>query len=154
MLKLIWRLFSCTTSMWGDWVKKYLLRGETFWDAKDTGLGSWVWRKLLRLKPLAKDFLRMDIRDGCSRLIEITGEVGTQKLGIARESKICEVLRDGARRFRSCRDQCIRDVIQSINCLPLSLSDLVPDGVLWKYGEDNYKGVFVASDVWQQLRGR
>ena len=88
------------------------------------------------------------------RLIEITGEVGTQKLGIARESKICEVLRDGARRFRSCRDQCIRDVIQSITCLPLSLSDLVPDGVLWKYGEDNYKGVFVASDVWQQLRGR
>ena len=165
MLKLIWRLFSCTSSLWGDWVKKYLLRGETFWDAKDTGLGSWVWRKLLRLKPLVKGFLRMDIKDGCSvrfwidiwhplgRLIEITGEVGTQKLGIARESKICEVLRDGVWRFRSCRDQHIRDVVLSVSGLPLSLS-AVSDGVLWKYGEDNYKDVFIASEVWQQLRGR
>ncbi|KAG5378430.1 hypothetical protein IGI04_026272 [Brassica rapa subsp. trilocularis] len=59
------------------------------------------------VKYKSSGFLRMDIKDGCSvrfwtdiwhplgRLIEITGEVGTQNLGIARESKICEVLRDG-----------------------------------------------------------
>lgn len=107
MLKLIWRFFSCSSSLWGGWAKHYLLRGESFWDVKDTGLGSWVWRKLLKLKPLAKHFIRMDIHDGRSvrfwtdlchpqgRLIEITGEIGTQKLGISREARICDVFRDG-----------------------------------------------------------
>lgn len=99
MLKLIWRLFSCSKSLWSEWVHHYLLRGDTFWDAKETGLGSWVWRKLLRLKALAQRFLRMDIRNGCKvrfwtdlwhprgRLIDLTGELGTQKLGIRRDAK-------------------------------------------------------------------
>lgn len=34
MLKLIWRLFSCSTSLWGAWLQHYLLRGETLCDAK------------------------------------------------------------------------------------------------------------------------
>ena len=63
MLKLVWRLFSCLTSLWGAWVKHYLLHGETFWDAKETGQSSWIWRKLLRLKPLAKKFIKMEILD-------------------------------------------------------------------------------------------
>ncbi|XP_022571410.1 uncharacterized protein LOC111213856 [Brassica napus] len=45
--------------------EEYLLRGETFWDARDTGQGSLLWRKLLRLKALEKQLIRMDIRDGC-----------------------------------------------------------------------------------------
>lgn len=115
MLKLIWRLFSCSSSLWGGWTRHYLLKEETFWDAKDTSLGSWVWRKLLKLKSLAKGFLRMNINDGKNvrfwsdvwhpqgRLIELTGEIGTQKLGIAREARICDVLRDGVWRFRRFR---------------------------------------------------
>ena len=41
-LKLILRLFVQSDSLWVIWVKRYLLRGETLWDAKDTGLGSWA----------------------------------------------------------------------------------------------------------------
>lgn len=46
-LKLIWRLFAHSSSLWVLWVKQYLLRDNTFWDVRDTGLGSWMWRKLL-----------------------------------------------------------------------------------------------------------
>ncbi|CDY67836.1 BnaUnng02580D [Brassica napus] len=88
------------------------------------------------------------------RIIELTGEIGTQKLGIAREAKISEVLRDGVWRFRNCRDQRIREVIQVVSSFPLTLTVLEPDGVLWKCGEDEYKEKFISSDTWHLLRGR
>lgn len=49
---------------WVAWVKRYLLKQVSFWDVRDTSVGSWVWRKLLKLRPLAKTFLRMDIHNG------------------------------------------------------------------------------------------
>ena len=39
-LKLIWKLFSSSHSLWVKWVKHHLLRHETLWDAKDTAIGS------------------------------------------------------------------------------------------------------------------
>lgn len=86
MLKLIWH----TASLWVSWVRHYLLRDAVLWDAKDTGLGSWVWRKLLRICNIAKSFVRWDIGDGhtvrfwtdlwhpSGRLIDIAGESGTK----------------------------------------------------------------------------
>ncbi|XP_056853640.1 uncharacterized protein LOC130502902 [Raphanus sativus] len=88
------------------------------------------------------------------RLIEVIGEIGTQKLGIARDARICEVFRERVWRIRNCRDQHIREVIQGITCLPLSLSDSEPDAVSWKCGEGDYRERFIASETWHQLRGR
>ena len=57
----------------------------------------------------------MDVKDGSTarfwidlwfskgRLIEIAGELGTQKLGISRDMRICDVPREGQWRFRRCR---------------------------------------------------
>lgn len=64
ILKLIWRLHSYTPSLWTVWVRRYLLQNDTLWDAKDTNLGSWVWKKYLSFPSLAKEFIRMDVRDG------------------------------------------------------------------------------------------
>lgn len=72
-----------------DWVKNHLLHQESFWDIKDTGLGSWVWRKLLQLRATAKQFIRMEVQRGqnvrfwtdlwhpLDRLIEVVGEICT-----------------------------------------------------------------------------
>lgn len=70
ILKLIWRLLSQPSSLWCTWVSQYLLRGETLWDVKDTGLGSWMWRKLLKFRSLAQQFIRMDIRNGQSEILD------------------------------------------------------------------------------------
>ena len=116
-LKLIWKLFSFSHSLWVKWVQNYMLRHETMWDAKDTAIGSWVWRKLLKYRLLAKQFIRMSIQDGRAvrfwtdiwhpqgRLIEVMSEIGTQKLGVVRNAKICVVFVDGDWRFRRCRDR-------------------------------------------------
>lgn len=111
-LKLIWRLFSHSGSLWVAWVNRYMLKQASFWDVRDASAGSWVWRKLLNLRPLAKNFIRMAIHNGSNirfwtdiwhplgRIIELTGEVGIQKFGITRDAKICDVVRDNEWEFK------------------------------------------------------
>ncbi|KAL0805247.1 hypothetical protein Bca101_097738 [Brassica carinata] len=86
-LKLVWRLFTSSDSLWVKWMKQTILRGESFWDAKAGAVGSWIWKKLLQLRPLAKQFLRIEVQSGNSvgfwtdlwhpmgRLIELTSLV-------------------------------------------------------------------------------
>ena len=164
ILKLIWRLSAQSYSLWATWVKQYLLRGETLWDVRDTGLGSWVWRKLLKHRNLAKQFIRTDIGNGQSvkfwldiwhpagRLIEITGDIGTQKLGIARHARVCEVYVEGAWRIRSSRDLQIQQLVQEIRQFPLVINGTDRDGVLWRNGPDDYGDRFIASSTWHQIR--
>ena len=61
-------------------------------------MGSWIWKKPLELRPLAKQFMSMEVHSGKSvgfwtdlwhpmgRLIEVIGERGTHKLGIVRNA--------------------------------------------------------------------
>ncbi|XP_013588946.1 PREDICTED: uncharacterized protein LOC106297207 [Brassica oleracea var. oleracea] len=134
MLKLIWRLFSNTASLWVSWVRRYLLRDAVLWDVKDTWLGSWAWRKLLRIRNIAKSFVRWDIGDGntvrfwtdlwhpSGRLIDIDWESGTQKMGIGRDRRISDLLVGGAWRFRRCRDQHLQSMIHDVIGFPITLS--------------------------------
>lgn len=74
----------------------------------------------------------MEIKDGCTvrfwkdlwhpRGIELTGEIGTQKLGIRREARLCDVIVDGEWRFRNCRDSRIKEVIQGIAQFAISFN--------------------------------
>nr|VDD35760.1 unnamed protein product [Brassica oleracea] len=95
-----------------------------------------IWRKLLKLRPLAYQFIRMEVKDGKSaffwfdnwlqlgKLIDITGAVGTQYLGIPCNARVCEVVsheqwnvretkEDNRTGFRSV-DQLIRTIDKAI----------------------------------------
>lgn len=105
-LKLIWRIFEESDSLWAAWVNHYLIRDVSFWDVKIRSAGSWVWNKLLKLRPLAQRFLRMEIHNGKSvrfwsdlwhplgRLIEVIGERGIFKLGISKSARISDVINE------------------------------------------------------------
>lgn len=93
-LKLIWRISSQNT-LWTQWVKRYLIRKGSFWNVSDTStLGSWIWKKLLKYRVLAKSFLKVDIRSGATtsfwfdewsplgRIIDLTQIQGCIALGI------------------------------------------------------------------------
>ncbi|KAG2299300.1 hypothetical protein Bca4012_010874 [Brassica carinata] len=158
MLKLLWCLFSNSHSLWVHWVRKYLIRDEVLWDVKDTGLGSWVWWKLLSVRQLPKNFLRMEIKDGSlvrfwtdiwhpkGRLIELTGEIGTQKVGIRRDTTINDIYVDGRWRFRRCQDPLIQGMIQDVERFPLTLSS-GRDEALRRRGTDDYISRFIASET-------
>ncbi|XP_058208177.1 uncharacterized protein LOC131321190 [Rhododendron vialii] len=51
-------------SMWCQWVKSYLLRGKSFWSVKTPSDPSWVWRKILNLRPYVQPHIKYKIGDG------------------------------------------------------------------------------------------
>lgn len=64
-LKLLWRLFSNKTSLWVKWIHCYLIRKSSFWSMKNNANnGSWMWRKILKLRDLAKSYIRMEVHNG------------------------------------------------------------------------------------------
>ena len=55
-LNLIWRLFTMQQSLWVSLIQHYLMKEGSFWDVRDDAAGSWIWRKLLKMRPLAYQF--------------------------------------------------------------------------------------------------
>nr|VDD57762.1 unnamed protein product [Brassica oleracea] len=70
-LKLIWRSSFEKASLWVRWIHCYLIRKGSFWSVSSTTTsGSWVWRKLLKHRELATQFLRMEVGNGKHTLQE------------------------------------------------------------------------------------
>lgn len=72
-----------------------MIRKGSFWSViEKSGLGSWMWKKLLHLRPFAAQLTKMEVDSGSTtsfwfdnwsqlgRLIEITGERGCIIVGI------------------------------------------------------------------------
>lgn len=100
-LKLIWHLLSGISSLWVKWIWKYLIRKISFWSIKEEStLGSWMWKKLLKLRPLAMQLTNKEISSGANtsfwyekwsplgQLIELTGERGMMDLGIPKNATV------------------------------------------------------------------
>lgn len=93
-LKLVWRLYSSRTSLWVKWIHCYLIHKGSFWSTKCNANGSWMWKNFLKLKDLAKTYLKMEVNNGehtsfwydsWSRLgclKDLLGDRGTIDLGI------------------------------------------------------------------------
>lgn len=64
-LKLIWRIISHENSLWVKWVDMYLLKKESFRTAKETAsLGSWIWKKIIKYREVAKYFCKIEVENG------------------------------------------------------------------------------------------
>ena len=160
-LKLIWCIFENADSLWVLWVKRMLLCGSSFWDVREGVSGSWVWRKLLQLRHIAKKFVRMVINDGrtvqfltdiwhpIGRLI---GEHGTQKLGIVRNAIVSTVLVNNEWQFQNKRDRAIQPVIAQIKEMRLVLAEGVKDTSRWMKEEGTYEAGFSTSATWKIIR--
>lgn len=63
-LKLTWRMLS-GDSLWGKWIKANLLKRKSFWEVNiKTQNGSWMWRKMLKLREVAKVFHKKELGNG------------------------------------------------------------------------------------------
>ncbi|KAG7536891.1 Endonuclease/exonuclease/phosphatase superfamily [Arabidopsis suecica] len=104
-LKLIWRLLAAPTSMWSKWVHTYLIRKKSFGTVNaNSSQGSWMWRKILKLRDLAKNFHRVEIKSGrgtsfwydtwssMGKLFDNFGDRGCIDLGISKAATVEEVL--------------------------------------------------------------
>ena len=64
-LKHIWHLLSPSTeSLWKTWIQVYMLKGKSFWSVNPPSHCSWYWRKLLKLRTVAKGLVKYKIGNG------------------------------------------------------------------------------------------
>jgi hypothetical protein len=57
ILRHIWNLFACASSIWVAWIKIYMLKGKSFWSVNIPQDCSWCRRSLLKLRSVAKNFI-------------------------------------------------------------------------------------------------
>jgi hypothetical protein len=61
MLRHIWSLFAKSGSLWVAWVKDYLIKGRSFWSINIPQNCSWSWRKILKMRGIAKRILKFEV---------------------------------------------------------------------------------------------
>lgn len=109
-------------SLWGKWIKVYLLKKKSFWEVKDSiQVGSWMWRKLLRLREVARQFFKMKVGNGRyisfwydqwsdkGILFDQLGDRGMIAMGIRKEATIEKAVMR-VRRRRKHREELLNDV--------------------------------------------
>ncbi|XP_056858087.1 uncharacterized protein LOC130507391 [Raphanus sativus] len=161
-LKLIWRTVSSQGSLWTKWTKTNLFKNVSFWSIKNTTTkGSWMWRKLVKLRDKAKDFHRMKVGDGnntsfwfdswssMGRLLDLFGTHGCIEMGIPLNSTVAEALRN--RRKRRHRVDIFNEVEKLCEDQGLQLTGDA-DSALWKQSEGQYKAGFKTKQTWDLIR--
>lgn len=64
MLNHIWNFFAQAWSLWVAWVEANWLKGKSFWQVSVPQSCSWSWKKLFKLREIAKNFIRFKVGDG------------------------------------------------------------------------------------------
>ena len=111
-LKLIWRLVA-GDSLWSKWIRSNLLRKKRFWEVNvKSQAGSWIWKKMLKLREVAKTFHMKAVGNGrhtsfwydrwsnLGVMSEFLGERGVIEMGIRREATVVEAMQKKRRRTR------------------------------------------------------
>ncbi|KAL9840450.1 putative reverse transcriptase zinc-binding domain-containing protein [Arabidopsis thaliana] len=161
-LKLIWRLFAAPTSLWSKWIHAYLIRKKTFWTVKgNSSQGSWMWRKLLKLRDLAKDFYQVEIKSGrgtsfwydtwssLGNLFDTFRDRGCIDLGITKEATVGDVL--ASHRGRRHRVETLNRVEEVIRETRVRRKVEEEDLILWKW-KTGFKNNFSSNETWKMLR--
>ncbi|CAL9224751.1 unnamed protein product [Arabidopsis halleri] len=163
-LPILWRLFSLSGSLWVAWTKQNLMRNGCFWTAPNTMLGSWIWRKLLKLRDDIKPFIRAQVNNGetvsfwhdhwlsIGRLIDLTGVAGPRILGIPLQATVKEALGPNGWRLRRTRLPHFALIIEHLRTLPVPSPTRGSDQFFWRHEADDFKPVFSTSHTWEQIR--
>ena len=163
-LKLIWRLL-VGKSLWSKWIKANLLKQRSLWEVNiKIQTGSWMWRKMLKLREIAKSFYRKEI--GNERhtsfwfekwsdrgvIYDLLGTRGFLDMGIHREATVEEVFFSSRRRRRH-RLEILNDIEVELSNMRETLSDEMEDVSLWRR-ESGYNSSFLTYETWKLTRER
>lgn len=164
-LKLIWRIISEKNYLWVCWIWKYLIRKGSYWSVNErSSLGSWMWKKLLKLRPLAKQLVKKEINSGSNSsfwfdcwsqigsLIEVTGDRGPMDLGIPINSTVENAIQlYRTKRHRAPNLQLVDKEVMRLKNRGLNDQD---DLCLWKRENGDYKEAFSMVQTWNIIRSQ
>lgn len=164
-LKLIWLLFTAGGSLWVSWVRRNLIGEENFWPLEPRRRGSWIWKAICKLRPIARPMVFCEVGSGITAsfwhdnwmglgpLIEVVGDRGPQVSGLSIEGPVLEALtRDGWWLDRSRSRSPLLTLFKS--CLPEAqpiLSSVEDDRYVWHPGAVRGSGRFSTRETWRAL---
>lgn len=164
-LKLIWLIFTAGGSLWVSWVRRHLIGQDNFWVLDPTNRGSWIWRTICKLRPIARPMVFCEVGScitasfwqdnwtSLGPLIDLVGETGPQVTGLSINAVVADALTsDGWWLDRSRSGNPIITLLKA--CLP-SAQALIMSEVDDKYGwypvAGRGTGIFSTSETWKVL---
>ncbi|XP_028090262.1 uncharacterized protein LOC114290524 [Camellia sinensis] len=160
--KHVWFLFSGgTKSMWCQWVKSYLLKGKSFWKVKSPSDPSWVWRKILSLRPVIYPLIHHKIGNGRDTFLwydnwhplgSLWDKYADRILydsGLNSDAKVSQVIEGNSWKWPFPTSWELRDLISHPNNWNPNSLDM--DKVVWYHNPD---GDFTIKSVWDLWRNK
>ncbi|KAJ0230967.1 Reverse transcriptase domain-containing protein [Hirschfeldia incana] len=164
-LKLIWLLFAAGGSLWVSWMKRHRIGSENFWELLPRRGDSWIWKKLCKLRPLARPFVVCEVGSGHTAsfwfdnwtdlgpLIHLTGVRGPAISGMHKDATVAEALVNGnwwisASRSRNVFITLLKQCLTSSTPIVQSSSD---DVYLWRVGQESPSNRFSTAKTWNAL---
>ena len=161
-LKLIWMMFFRAGSLWVAWIRQKYLSISSFWALNATNYAySWIFRRLLKLRPKALQFLSIKIGNGDSTffwwdpwtpygsLYHFLGVDGPSRLGIPLFSTVAEVWNVDGWSLPNGRTE--RQVLLSAFISTITFSS-ASDKAIWVVNGLPCLS-FSSKDVWNSIRG-
>ncbi|XP_059441594.1 uncharacterized protein LOC132173929 isoform X2 [Corylus avellana] len=157
MLRHICSIFARSGSIWVAWVRENLLKRRSFWSVGIPQNCSWSWRKILKLRSIAKRFLKFEVGHGDSIhmwldlwhpagvLIEQYGFRVVYDAQSNIEAKLSSVICNGDWFWRPARSEALVDIQARLSEVCLGQCDKP----VWTASK---KGVFVSAETWEALR--
>jgi hypothetical protein len=157
MMRHIWSLFARSGSIWVAWVHAYLLKGKSFWSVSIPQNCSWCWRKLLKMRNLARGFLKFEVGDGRNihlwfdhwhPLRVLFDKFGYRVIYDSQshlDAKVDSVFRNGVWRWKPARSDALVDIHSRLSEVHLGPYDKP----IWTIGST---GSYISSETWNFLR--
>jgi hypothetical protein len=156
MLRHVWSIFARSGSIWVAWVRENLLKRKSFWSVGIPQSCSWSWRKILKLRDVAKRFLKFEVGNGeniqmwldswhpSGILLETFGQRVVYDAHSIAEAKLSSVILNGDWFWTPTRFEAFVEIQSRLSELNLG----VHYKAIWSASN---KGCYVSSDTWQIL---
>ncbi|XP_010419362.1 PREDICTED: uncharacterized protein LOC104705067 [Camelina sativa] len=165
LLKLVWRLFEPSNSLWAAWHHLHHLRNDSLWDVHYPTGASWAWKTLLNLRPLAEKFIKCRVGNGFTAsfwfdswtllgpLINRLGDYGARSLRIPISAKVVEAIEGAGWRLPLSRSPAAREIHDHLRTLQPPSPEQDQDVYIWCVDNKPYHR-FSTAATWEAMRPR
>ncbi|GJY89248.1 hypothetical protein Tco_0503876 [Tanacetum coccineum] len=161
--KVAWevKLLTLKESLWVKWIHEYKLNGRNFWDIPLRGNMSWGWRKILKLRPLIREFIWHKIGNGAATSLwydkwcdlgPLSNHISSRdvfRAGLNLHSKVKEVILNGSWLW----PPYLLAKYPFLSECHVPLLDDTPDSLVWRNSQGRIKR-FSVTQVWSDIRNR
>jgi hypothetical protein len=156
ILQHIWALFTKAGSLWVAWIEENRLKGKSLWQVSIPNDCSWCWKKLLKLRNIAKQFLSFKVGGGSQiffwhdkwhpigYLLDCFGSRAVHDSGIPLDAKVSKIIKGGDWYWSFARFNTIVDIQSRLPEILIGGEDLA----VWH----SPNGAYSCAATWDQLR--